>query len=264
MFVEIAARTHFSFLRGGSSPRALVERAKALGHEAIGVTDCDGLYGMVRALEAAEELGVRLVVGCEVAIDGDALPFLWLHVASGRGYANLCQILTESHDRHPKGQARRADEGVPRNQFAGLPLERVCAQAEGLWCLAPPESARSVATLKEAFGERLSVAAWRHLDGEDDARVARAEAIARQTGVAVCATHRVLFAAPEDKPIFDVLHCIREGVTLDEAGRALAPNAEAHLRSAEAMQRAACRRACRRRSTRSSPSSRRSASPRTS
>ena len=90
MFVEIAARTHFSFLRGGSSPRALVERAKALGHEAIGVTDCDGLYGMVRALEAAEELGVRLVVGCEVAIDGDALPFLWLHVASGRGYANLC------------------------------------------------------------------------------------------------------------------------------------------------------------------------------
>jgi error-prone DNA polymerase len=53
----------------------------------------------------------------------------------------------------------------------------------------------------------------------------------------VCATNRVLFADPHHKPVFDVLHCIREGVTLDEAGRALVPNAEAHLRSREAMQR---------------------------
>ena len=69
-------------------------------------------------------------------------------------------------------------------------------------------------------------------------RVARAEAIGRQTGrPAVCATGRVFYAIPEHKPVFDVLHCIREGVTLDAAGRALAPNAEAHLRSDEAMRR---------------------------
>jgi len=286
MFVEIAARTHFSFLRGGSSPRALLERAASLGYDAIGVADCDGLYGMVRALEAADETGVRLVVGCEIAIDppdgspgpgagGPGAPsFLWLHVASREGYGNLCRILTESHERHPKGKARGEDEGVPRNQFAGLPLERVCASAGGLWCTAPPSfgapasttghaPASSVASgrwapavlvcpsggrpafggtsalraLKEAFGERLSLAAWRHLDGDDDARVAAAEALSRATGIPVCATNRVLFADPRDKPVFDVLHCIREGVTLDEAGRALLPNAEPHLRSRDAMAR---------------------------
>ncbi len=235
MFVELAVRTHFSFLRGGSSPRALVTRATALGYDAVGVADCDGLYGIVRALEAAEEVGVRLVVGCEVAVDDDAVRSMWLHVASGEGYRSLCRLLTESHARHPKGQARREDEGVPRNQFAGVPLDRVCAAAAGLYALVPPVAAASAARLREAFGERVSVAAWRHRDGEDDARIARAEAIARATGVPVCATGRVLFAAPEDKPVFDVLHCIREGVTLDEAGRALLPNAEAHLRSPEAM-----------------------------
>src|SRR5271165_3005438 len=114
MFTELAARTHFSFLRGGSSPRALVERAAQLGYDALGVADCDGLYGMVRALEASEELGVRLVVGCEVALDDDSLACLWLHVASRQGYANLCKILTESHERHPKGKAR-LEEGLPRN-----------------------------------------------------------------------------------------------------------------------------------------------------
>ncbi|HZU83556.1 MAG TPA: error-prone DNA polymerase [Polyangiaceae bacterium] len=231
MFVELAARTHFSFLRGGSSPRACVERAAQLGYEALGVADCDGLYGMVRALEAAEEAGVRLVVGCELAIDGSELESVWLHVATRDGYANLCRLLTESHERHPKGKPRAPGEGVARNQFAGLPLERVCAAAAGLWCLAPPSADGPVGALKDAFGERLSVAAWRHLDGEDDARLGRAESIAKRFGAAVCATNRALFATPSDKPVLDVLCCIREGMTLDEAGRALLPNAEAHLKS---------------------------------
>jgi len=235
--VELIARTNFSFLRGGSPPRAVVERAAKLGYDAVGIADCDGLYGMVRALEAAEELGVRLVVGCELAIDGAPLSAVWLHVATGEGYANLCRILTESHARHPKGKPRAIDEGVPRNQFAGLPVERVCANARGLWCTAPPEGEAAIADLKDAFGERLSIAAWRHFDGEDGARIARAEAITRTLGVEGCATNRALFAVSEDKPIFDVLCCIRENWTLDEAGRALLPNAEAHLKSSNEMRR---------------------------
>jgi error-prone DNA polymerase len=242
MFVELAARTNFSFLRGGSHPKAIVNAAAALGYEAVGVADCDGLYGMVRAMEAAEEANVRLVVGCEVAVDrGDReLGSLWLFVANGEGYAKLCKLLTESHARHPKGRppANRkaaADEDTPRNLFAGVPLESVCAAASGLWCLAPPESLADAALLRDAFGDRLSIAAWRHLDGEDDARIARAGAIARALAVPVCATNRVLFAVRDDKPVLDVLHCIREGASLDQVGRALLPNAEAHLKGREEM-----------------------------
>jgi error-prone DNA polymerase len=237
MFVELAARTNFSFLRGASSPRAFVERAKELGYDAIGVTDCDGLYGIVRALEAAEEMGVRLVVGCELAIDESPLESLWLHVASHEGYENLCKLLTKSHERHPKGKARSEDEGVARNQFAGIPLDDVCTCSAGLWCLVPPDDEASTAKLRDAFGPRLSLAVWWHLDGTDDVRIARAEAIARVLGVAVCATNRPAYARREDKPILDVLHCIREGVTLDEAGRALSPNTEAHLASPVTMAR---------------------------
>ena len=237
MFVELFARTHFSFLRGGSSPRTIVERATKLGYDAVGIADCDGLYGMVRALEAAEELGVRLVVGCELAIDDAPISALWLHVATAEGYANLCRILTESHARHPKGKPRSAEDGVPRNQFAGVLLERVCENARGLWCTAPPEGESAIALLKEAFGERLSIAAWQHLDGDDGVRLAGAEALARRLCVAGCATNRVFFAVPEHKPIFDVLCCIRENRTLDDAGRALLPNAEAHLKSPVEVQR---------------------------
>jgi error-prone DNA polymerase len=249
VFVELAARSNFSFLRGGSSPRAIIERASKLGYDAVGIADCDGLYGMVRALEAAEEVGVRLVVGCEVAIDGPeagaqgspacAVSPIWLHIGTKEGYRNICRILTESHERHPKGKPRRVDEGVARNQFAGLPIERVCACTGGLWCMTPPgdQDHRAMAALKDAFGGRLSIALWRHLDGEDEERFARAEDLARSFDVAICATNRVLFAAPGDKPVFDVLSCIREGVTLDDSGRALLPNAEAHLKSRDKMSR---------------------------
>jgi error-prone DNA polymerase len=249
-FVELAARTHFSLLRGGSSPKALVTRAAELGYDALGVADCDGLYGMVRALEAAEEANVRLVVGCEVAIDpkvsaareatardAESVGRLWLYVATSEGYRNLCRILTDSHERHPKGQPRKPEDHVPRNQFAGIPVDSVCAGASGLWCLCPPDREACTPRLKEAFGDRLSVLAWRHFDGEDDARLARAEAIARALCVPVCATNRVFYATSGDKPVFDVLHCIREGVTLDDAGRALLPNAEAHLKSRDEMAR---------------------------
>jgi error-prone DNA polymerase len=239
VFVELAARSHFSFLRGGSSPRAIIERASELGYDSVGIADCDGLYGMVRALEAAEQLGVRLVVGCEVAIDGAAFSCVWLLVETKEGYKNICRVLTESHERYQKGKARRADEGVARNQFAGLPIERLYDDVRGLWCMVPPENRdhRTMTALKDAFGDRLSIASWRHLDGEDDARFARAASLSKEFGVAVCATNRVLFAVPEDKPVYDVLGCIREGVTLDDGGRALLPNAEAHLKSPEKMQR---------------------------
>ena len=90
--------------------------------------------------------------------------------------------------------------------------------------------------LQEAFGERLSLAAWRHRDGDDEARIARVGGVARETGVAVCATNRVLFAAPEDKPVFDVLHCIREGRHARRGG----PRALAERRGAPALARGRC------------------------
>jgi error-prone DNA polymerase len=214
-----------------------MQRAAELGYDAIGVADCDGLYGMVRALEAAEEAGVRLVVGSEVAIDGPQPGRAWLHVASIEGYRNLCRILTESHARYPKGQARKPESLVARNQFAGIPVDRICALAGGLWCLCPPDGTGNARQLADAFGERFSVLAWRHLDGEDGARLARAEAMARSLGADVCATNRVLYANRREKPVFDVLHCIREGISLDEAGRALVPNTEAHLKSRAEMAR---------------------------
>ncbi len=242
-YVELCARSHFSFLQAASSPEALVQRAVALGHDAIAITDRDGLYGIVRAHEAAKEAGLRLIVGCELSIDDEvSSPTLLVHVVNHAGYTNLCRILSESHRRHPRSQRvasdRARDDDAPRNVIAGVPIAFVASHAEGLFCtLLPrpfpgePFDGDDVALLREAFGDRLSIGIHRHLDGDDDRVLRGAEAASRAYGVPLAVHNSVRHALREEKPILDVLHGIREGLTLDEAGRRFSPNAEARLKS---------------------------------
>ena len=234
-YVELMVRSNFSFLQGASPPEKLMQRAVFLGYDVVAITDRDGLYGAVRAHEEAKRAGIRLVLGCEITLEVTGFCTMTLHVENHAGYTNLCRILTESHKRHPKGRPRKKKEGIARNVYAGVPLEFVAANAEGLWALVHhPEH---IAPLKEAFGERLSVAIHRHLDGEDRGRVGALVREATREGVSLCATNVVRYAEREHKLMYDVLHCIREQCTLDQAGRALSCNAEAHLKSEEDMKR---------------------------
>ena len=233
-YVELTARSNFSFLQAASPPEELVQRAVELGYDAMAVTDRDGLYGMVRAHEEAVKQGLKLIVGCELTIEPKAT--LTVHVQNHAGYTNLCRILTKSHELHPKGKPRKEEEGLPRNCFAGAPLDFVCKHAEGLWCLANDQTDSEIEALKEAFGERLSIGVYKHYDGDDAGRVRNAIRQARAFDIEICATNAVRYARREGKPVFDVLHCIRENTTLDDAGRALSPNAEAHLKTGREME----------------------------
>jgi error-prone DNA polymerase len=238
-YVELGARSNFSFLQAGSSPERLVQRAAELGYDAVGIADRDGLYGVVRAHEEAEKLGLRLVIGCELTIDPEPHPTLLVFVESHEGYTNLCKILTLSHARYIKGKAR-IDEGVPRNCYAGIPLSFVCQHARGLWAIAPscPAWWPHLLALKDAFGARASLGVHRHYEGGDKARLERAIAESERHRVPLCVHNAVRYALREDKRVYDVLACIREGTTLDRAGRALSPNAEACMKSEPDVRRA--------------------------
>jgi len=74
MYVELQACTHFSFLRGVSGAEDLFATAAMLGYPALGITDHNTVAGLVRALVAGEQTGVRCVAGCRLDLmDGSAL-----------------------------------------------------------------------------------------------------------------------------------------------------------------------------------------------
>ncbi len=68
-YAELQVVTNFSFLNGGSHAHELIERAKALGLDAIAIADRNTLAGVVRAHTAAEEAGVQLIVGARLDLE---------------------------------------------------------------------------------------------------------------------------------------------------------------------------------------------------
>jgi error-prone DNA polymerase len=225
LFAELLARSSFSFLEGASHPQEIVTTAHHLGLEAVALCDRDGLYGSVRAHTAAKEVWQRIIVGAEVTVERPAgTSTVALLVVDPEGYANLCSLLTAAHADHEKGTA-------------GVVVERLAAAAPGLVAVVPVDARGAqpddavLGPIREAFAERAFVATWRHRDGFDGPRLRAALAAEARFGTLAVASARPLYHDPERKPLADILHCIRHGTTLDGAGTALSPNAEATLRS---------------------------------
>ena len=244
-YVELTARSCFSFLRGGSKPEVLVHAAKLLGYDTIALTDYGGIYGTVRAWEAAKQHGLKLILGAELELAGDRQR-LTLLVQNARGYANLCHLLTRAHaGRRPWVDPSDKQPGAKSGEVPDpvLRLEELVGRGQGLFALlhAPyfaPADAAKLTLLHQELGPRLALALAFSKDGHDRARFVRATDVSRRLAIPIVATGDVRFATREDKELYDVLQCIREKTPIAEAGRRLLPNTEARLKSEAEMQKA--------------------------
>lgn len=228
-YVELQATTNYSFLRGASHPGELVVTAQALGLEAIGITDRNSLAGVVRAWAAARDIGARSLTGCRLDfIDGT--PSLLCYPADREAYARLTRLLSVGQSGAEKGAC-------------DLLLEDFLAHAEGQLCLiVSPDrldaafETRAAALAGELAG-RVWLAASRLYGAQDLKRLHRLAGLAERIGAPMVATGDVLYHAPERRPLQDVLTCIRETCTLQEAGFRLEANAERHVKSPAEMAR---------------------------
>src|SRR5580700_6103395 len=121
-YVELHARSAFSFLQGASVPEDLVTTCWDLGIPAMALLDRDGVYGAPRFHMAAKKAGIRAHIGAEVTCaDGHRYPLL---AESRTGYQNLCRLITRMKLRVKKGAGAAT-------------LEELGQYAEGLICLSP-------------------------------------------------------------------------------------------------------------------------------
>ena len=223
-YVELRCRSAFSFLRGASLPEDLVERAAALGHDALALSDRHGVYGAPRFFTAARRAGVRALVGAEIVVaDAGALALL---VEDRTGYANLCRLLTAAAAGRPKGDALATWEQVEEHA-AGLHC--LAGGAEGP--LVGTQAALHLDRLQGIFRDRLAVDVHRHHERAGERLARRLTDLATAHGVPIVATNDVRHTTPAGRPLLDVLTCIRHGITLDRAGQLLLGNAERHLKS---------------------------------
>ncbi len=223
MTAALWVKSNYSFLEGASHPDELVSEAHRLGLSAMALTDRDGVYGIVRAHMKARELGLHLIIGSEVTLFDDST--IILLAESRRGYANLCQLITQGRLRSPKGSSQ-------------VRWSEICARAEGLSALwgggrgliGREESSvacdRIIDDLRDAFADRLSIAIARHREAGEARRERRLRDRAREYGLPTVAVTEVLYHSPSRRDLQDVLTCVRHGVTLSTAKRRTCSNAE--------------------------------------
>jgi error-prone DNA polymerase len=234
-YAELGAMTNFSFLEGASHPREIVHQAKALGIAAIGVADRNTLAGMVRALMEAEAVDLQLIIGARLVFtDGTALIVFPRDRAA---YGRLCRLLSlGKSEAVPQPGADPEGERIEKAETR-LTFEQAVGLGEGMIALAPaPEAPDAVfearlAAWRAAWPDDLYLAAsplWR---GDDRRRLNRLAAMAQRTRAPMIATNAVLYHHIDRRMLQDVLTCIREGVTIDKAGRRLQANAERDLKT---------------------------------
>ena len=227
-YVELQVTSNFTFLEGASHPEELVSRAAELGHVAVGITDRNSLTGVVSAHVAAKEAGIRLVLGARLDLQDGAS--LLAYPTDRAAYGRLSRLISLGRRRAPKGSCElyRRDvlEGGQGMVFIAVSPDE------------PDDAFR--AELEEwagAFPDAVYLASCHRYRGDDARRLCRLAHLAEACATPLVATNDVLMHVPTRRPLADVLTCIREKCTIDDAGYRLLKNAERYLKSADDMAR---------------------------
>ncbi|MDQ5832693.1 MAG: DNA polymerase III subunit alpha, partial [Actinomycetota bacterium] len=242
-YVELHCHSAFSFLDGASHPVELAGVAAEQGHEALALTDHDGLHGAMEMAQALKPLGVRPITGAEITLDDGT--HLTLLCETREGYTNLCRLITASHW-HTRRWARegwsdptaQVIDGRRPGQDAideepSVSLADVERCSEGLVCLSGCAGDGAVASRVEAGDHPGAAAAARRLLGifgpehfrvelqrpfwrHDRRRNRLLSELAERMGVPCVATGNVHVHARERTALQDAMVAVRLGATLDE------------------------------------------------
>ncbi len=245
-YIELRARSAFSFLEGATTPEDLAARAAELGYSAMALGDRDGLYGAPRFYLAAKSAGIRQIVGAELTLDDDSR--LYVLAPDRKRYQNLCRMITDSKMRvlNPRALARDGSAAAPVYPAKGesrITLDQLERYGRGLICLGggvmSPLSRKLVrgedprelsGRLAGIFGAgNFYIDLQRHLDAGEERLNRKLAALAGAAHIPIVATNDVCHGG-SDRKLLDVLTCIRLKTTLEEAGRALWINSQRHLK----------------------------------
>ena len=228
--VELHATSHYSFLRGASSPEELFASAALLGLSALALTDRASLAGMVRAHEAARDSGIRLIVGCRLDLTGaDAGTALLVYPTDRSAYGRLCRLLS-------LGKARAGKGGCD------VGWSDLDAWGEGLIAVLLTEMPDDALTLRlgrlrACFGRRGYCALTRRYGVNEHLRLQGLSDRARAARVPTVVTGDVLYHEPGRQVMQDVVTCIRLGTTIEAAGFRRERHAGRHLQPPEETRR---------------------------
>ena len=242
-FVHLHVHTEFSLLDGACRIDSLAKRAKAMGQDALAITDHGVMYGAVAFYKACKAEGIKPIIGCEVyvaprgmedkehGLDNDYTHLILL-CKNEQGYKNLCYL-----------ESKAFTEGFyikPR-----IDWQLLHQHAQGLICLSgcvageipqkilqgDYEGAKARAIeLQKLFGEDFYLEIQDHGLDEEKRASQGLISIHKETGIPLVLTNDAHYIEREDAYYQDVLMCIQMGKTVDDPNRMRFDSKELYLK----------------------------------
>ena len=249
-YIELHARSAFSFLEGASVPEELIATAQAFEMPAMALLDRNGLYGAPRFHLSAKRNGIKAHIGAEISVKDprftDSVVSVPVLVRTREGYQNLSRLITLMKLRVPKHST--TEECV-------VTTDELAAHHKGLICLTGGfdgplatalhnnpaagsyQAQNAIDWLTTLFGkDNVYAELQRHFNREEEARNQIVVELAGRNHLPLLATNGVSHATELRREVADVFTCIRNHVQLETAGRLLAENSERYLKPGSVMQ----------------------------
>ena len=239
-FVHLHVHTQYSILDGAAAIKPLIKRAKALGMNAIAITDHGNMYGVKNFHDTATDAGVKPILGCEVYVvknrfekdkDEKAGDHLILLAKNLEGYHNLCKMVSYSFTERFYYKPR-IDKQLIEQYHEGLICCSACLGGEVPQAIMHndiEEAERVVQWFKNIFGEDYYLELQLHPSGdpqkdadvyENQLRVNKVILeLAAKYGVKYICSNDVHFILAEDAVAHDHLICLNTGRDLDDPNR---------------------------------------------
>ena len=218
-FVHLHVHSCYSLLRGGNGLHTLLERVRALGMDAVALTDTNALYGLVPFYTACRAQGVHPVLGVEIhcapRLPGAPMTRVVALARNLEGYSNLCRLTT----------ARQLEPDFDL-------LQACLTYQDGLYFLTQ-DPALLAALATQVPGWRLYAELVPRPGPAHRAHLQQLQDTAQGLGAGCVATNDVFFATPDDYATHRTLRAIDSIVAqeqLDATEHEVAPP-DAWLRS---------------------------------
>ncbi|HPI77609.1 MAG TPA: DNA polymerase III subunit alpha, partial [bacterium] len=248
-FVHLHVHTEYSMLDGASRVSAIVDRAAELGMKSIAMTDHGNMFGAVKFIAAAKKKGIKPLLGCEIYVaprrrfdkehplDRDIFHLLLL-IKNKTGYQNLIKMVSLAHTEGFYYKPR-VDKELLEKHSEGLIAMSACLGGEvpSFILRGQTDEARKRAQWhRDVFGEEnYFLEIMDHGLEEQSKANAGLIDLSRELSIPLVATNDSHYLQPEDALVQDVMMCVQEGKTLDDANRLSFESKEFYLKSAREM-----------------------------
>ena len=234
-FAHLHVHTEYSLLDGAIRIDRLLDRAAALGMDAVAVTDHGNIFGAVELFRESAKTNVKPILGCEVYVapgsrkdrsapaEGGPIAYhLILLVMNQEGYVNLCRLVTLGHLEgfyyHP-----RLDMDLLREHHAGLIALSACLKGRIPYLLhanrvkEAKDSARELASIFDK--DRFFIEIQANMLPEQTLVNQALRDLGRELSLPLVATNDCHYLRKDDAEAHDVLLCIQTGKTIDDTKR---------------------------------------------